>query len=81
MNGIGFLASCESSFSRRGSADVDVPDTLDADVICFPLRLASNLGLPGACHKYKLEQLGVFFVWFLLCPPPAPRPVPSFSIS
>ena len=40
LNGIEFLANSESSFFRCGSADVDVPDALDADAICFPLSLA-----------------------------------------
>lgn len=66
LNGIEFLAGSESSFFRCGRADIDVPDTLDADVICFPLSLSPNLALPGGCHQCKLEQpVFFFFVRFL----------------
>lgn len=59
LNGIKFLASSEISFFRCGRADVDVPDTVDADVIC--LSLAPNLALPGDCHQCKLQQPVLFF--------------------
>lgn len=79
LNGFEFLASSESSFLRCGRADVDIPDTLDADVICFPLSLASNLALPGGCHQCKLEQPGLIFFSSQVSPSHAPwKPKQSF---
>lgn len=40
LNSSEFLANSKSSFFMSGRVDLDIPDTLDADIICLPLILS-----------------------------------------